>query len=202
MSNGLSKLSFRAEFNQLKKKVDDFNKVVSNVFQAVNESLKKANDRLVSVEEISDAVATLLGTDEVAEQIRVARKKRAEDAVKHRLEAVDLALKAGTLVVSEAFSDKSVAVGVERDKDGNVVGTDQQVLLSGEFLPNVKALLLGKKPGDKVTLENETTFELTALYDEVETVNMPVSPELQETPPTETVAPETVEDTQVEVVTP
>lgn len=155
------------------------------IMQAMDQVLNQLNNRLDALEQVSEAVASHVGTEQVAATIVELRAKKAQDAADANAKSLAEAVEKGTVKLVDMVSEKALVVGRELDKDGNKVGSDPIQINYQQIKPAFQEQLLGQAVGYKLTTEAEGTFEVLAIYEAVEKPDVPE--EVANTPPGEPV---------------
>ena len=177
MSNNPQKaLSQKKQVKSALERIGELEGVLPQIIAGFNQALMQLEQRLGEFGEAIDALVELAGgkdlVDSVIQSHRVARATANLNA----------ALARGDLVKVEAVSEKSVIVGREFDKDGNLVPPGRVQLSFRGFKPEFREKLLGKGVGfvfDIGAELAETTgtpagetvtgkFEVSEVYDRVE----------------------------------
>lgn len=157
-------------------------KVLPGLLEAVNGALTQLDARVTTTSEfiealasISDALITTVGPNEVGipsvmakfQENRAMRlAKLAEDQKKE----ITTLLAEGKIKSVEAVTETSLIAGMNVNEDGTVEppGHAQNFFyeISDETIRNS---LLGKKVGEKMSAANGKSFEITGIYERVET---------------------------------
>lgn len=189
MANPARQLSQRQRVKTALERIESLEINMGSIIQATNQVLNQVNARLSTIEETLAALVIEIGPDQVQARVDALRTEAAEARMKAAKDALDKATAAGDVVKSEAITEKSLIVGVEKDKDGKVIVPGRVQLTYTGVKPEFQTQLLGKGIGTIVKTTPGGTFEVTEVYDIVEK-----APEAEATPasePTEAVATET-----------
>ena len=121
--------------------------------------------RFTNIERGLDAVAELIGREAVTNKAQELHTKQLEEEVVQTAEAIQAAVKAGTMEATDTIKDGQTFVVVQqKGPDGTVkVPSKIQIPLDG-YVPEVKALLEGKKVGESVTMPNGDIITVLETY--------------------------------------
>lgn len=197
MANPARQLSLRQRTKTALERIDSLEMNLGSIIQATNQVLNQVNTRLSSIEETLAALVVEIGADQVQARVDTMRAEAAEARMKSAKDALDKAEAAGDVVKVEAITEKSLIVGIEKDKDDKVIPPGRVQLTYGGVKPEFQAQLLGKGAGTVIKTTPGGTFEVTEVYDIVEKKPEPeASTEEAEAPaatevPAEAVASET-----------
>jgi hypothetical protein len=145
--------------------VKDIESQLPRIVAAVNNAFRQLDKRMEEQDEILQAVAEVVGRDQVQEAVN----RRQAEREKAQLEAAEAQLKsqleAGTLVLSTVITEDSLLVGVEYDEAGKPVGMGRVQVPVAKLTPELKAEALGKGPGHKISTPAKTQFEVLDIYE-------------------------------------
>ena len=146
-------------------RLDGMETSFSKLIQALGKNEIEANNRFINIERGLDAIAEIIGREAVENKAKELHTKQLEDEATKTSEAIQAAVKAGTVeVVDTIKNDETFVVVQQKSPDGTVrVPSKIQIPLNG-FIPEVKALLQDKKVGDSVTLPNGDTVFILECY--------------------------------------
>lgn len=136
---------------------------------AVVEIVDKVADTLnkldLSYDTTEDGVTTRRGIKLETVMVVLKRQIQAEQAERAEQEkaAIAQAVKDGLIAFDETVSESSLIVGREVEADGTVRHPGWVQLQFSEARPDLKALFLGKKAGDSVSM-GKGTFEVDEIY--------------------------------------
>ena len=123
------------------------------------------NNRFINIERGLDAIAELIGREAVENKAKELHTKHLEEEVVRTTEAIQAALKAGTVEITDTIKDGQTFVIVQQKApDGTIrVPSKIQIPLDG-YIPEVKALLEGKKVGDSIILPSGDVITVLEAY--------------------------------------
>ncbi len=141
---------------------------IENKFQALVTQLRDAHikieERLDSVTRGMNAAITLLGVDNVQNEAKRQHTEQLEEQAAATASNVEENVKAGLLETGECVAPLHLVVIQEKSPEGNVLPPSQVFTSFEDIVPEVKALLEGKKVGEVVTLPNGRTVTVLAVY--------------------------------------
>ena len=165
--------SQRKQVKTALERIDLLEKGMERMAMLFDMVINQANQRISVVSETVEALSKITGPEAVAQVIVEDRKRKSEEAAAAAKKALDEAVAAGNLVAVETCSEKSLIIGVEKDKDGNLVGPERFQLHFSQIKPEFQEQLLGKGLGTKLTTETGGSVEVLELYDPVEKTEEP-----------------------------
>lgn len=169
MSNNIVKqISQRKQVKSAIERIDALEQELPRLVMGVNEALSNHAQRTAELASIVEAVVELFGSEVVDAKIKEIsdRKVLANlDAAEKNLEK---AKGAGEAVKADAIDSKSLIVGREFDKDGNVVFPGKAQLTYEAIKPEFQKKLLGQSAGFQVETPNGGKFEVLEVYKIIE----------------------------------
>lgn len=159
-----AKNSLRAKGRALAGQTEELKAQFAQLAEGADRILGQHERRLSAVEETILAVVQTVGLEAIQEAIAEQRKVNGEKRVADEKAMLDEAVADGYVVPVETVDETSFVVGVELDKDGNLLAYGAQQCAFLQLPEPFKALLLGKKLGDVVETLTAGKFELTGVY--------------------------------------
>lgn len=161
--------------NAIEQKVEateaEFPRLVSNI----NGAFTQINQNLDGLTEIVNAVVAILGEDAVSKALATHREQKELAKVEATKAAISQLRENGQLVEALVVSEKSMIVGVEKSKDGEVMAPGYVQLQFPQFKPEFQAKLLGQSVGFVLETAEGRSFTVNEIYDFVQA-------EVEETP--------------------
>jgi hypothetical protein len=171
----------RAKTKDALARITELEEMIPAISNAVNKSLQQVDQHLGNFNDTLEAVTALLGVEQVSAKKAELLAARVVQQVENQKNAVAEAVKGGSLLVTGAVTEKSLVIGVETDKDGNVAGSGRVQLPMQGIKPEFQAQLLGKSVGASFDLPTGGKFTCTEIYVVVEDLAEPtVEPEFSE----------------------
>jgi hypothetical protein len=125
-----------------------------------------------------EAVAELVGGEAIDAKMKEIADRKTMQQLERAKAAVVAALEKGELVKVAAVTEKSLIVGRELDKDGQVVYPGHVQLKFSDIKPEFQVKLLEQHPGAQIETTNGVKFEVLEVYDMVQA---PAQQQTQET---------------------
>jgi hypothetical protein len=147
------------------KRLLDIEADLTGLVDALNKSLTLVEQRLTTLDEVSNAVVSVLGVELVQAAITASHVKKAKADADAQAKALLMAVDKGLVIKSELLTEKSVIVGRELDKDGNEVPPGRVQMLYGQIKEEFRAALLGKPVGTQIDTPVGGKFEVVDLYE-------------------------------------
>ncbi len=163
-------------------RLDQLEKTVGNIVGAVNNSLGQVSAQLSGITEVLDAVVQTLGAETIQKIMTENRAAKAEAQALAEEQALKELLDKGDLKVAEQITERSIVVGKESDKEGNIRPPGRAQVPFARIDPNFQAAFLGKGAGFSLDLPTGGKFEVTAVYEVVEKIDAPVTPPAEALP--------------------
>jgi len=120
--------------------------------------MARAEARLEDMIKTVQAVARVVGNDEVVAEL-------AAGARQEMTEAVTQGLREGRLQPGDVVAKTSLIVGQEALKDGRVLHPGRFQVFTNELTAEHQALFSGKKVGEKIDLPNGSVVTVQEIYD-------------------------------------
>jgi hypothetical protein len=117
-------------------------------------------------EELLDVLVAISGTETVANKLKEARIKRAEENAATQKAELETQLAEGLVVESDRIAENDAVVLLERDEQGNVLPPGWFLLPVPTLKPEIKEQILGKEKGF-VGKSGERSFEILGIYSQV-----------------------------------
>jgi len=163
-SGALAKLElFGKQLMALGKNYDEFRQ---DILRAMRHTFTVVETRLSNIEDIMEAVVYLMGRETVEKKVQELHIEKLESRSAADKTALEMALKEERVVPSEVVGEASIVVGSEVGKDGTPLHPLRvQQLWQAVQNAEMKAALLGKKPGDVIETSIGTKFTINEVYD-------------------------------------
>lgn len=158
------KNNIRAQGRALANQTAELKEQIQQLASGADKVLSHQERRIAALEETVLALVETVGMDEIQASIAATRKRNGEKQVADQLAQLETAVSDGYVLPIEAVDETSYIVGVELDKDGNLLSYGAQQCPFPQLPEEFKPLLLGKKVGDVVTTPIGGKFELTGVY--------------------------------------
>lgn len=172
MSNGLNKPSARQAQKSLSDRlttaegnIDGLNQNVARALLGINQRFNEHNGRLITTEELVDALVDIQGREEVERLVDERRLERAEKLAAQEKGSLDQAISDGYVLAAEVAGEKSVIIGKYLASDGSVIPPGRAQLVMTGVQEQFRNQLLGKGVGTKLDLADGGKFELTEIYE-------------------------------------
>lgn len=160
-------------------RIDSLEQELPRIVMAVNEALVGQNEKSGQLANIVEAVVELFGAATVDAKIKEISDRKTMANLEAAKAKLTEAIQKGDVVKADAISDKSLVVGKEYDKDGNVLFPGRAQLQFGAIKQEFQDKLLGNGVGFTLETGNGGKFEVTEVYDVVE---KPAPTEVTEVP--------------------
>lgn len=145
-----------------------------NMMEAVNRALSVTQDRIEVMERLCNAFGEILGQEKVQEVVTKHIEEQAFARAEVEKKAIADGVDSGALKPREDITANSVITGREILKNGDIRKPGWQQLLVNQAREEIRALLVGKKVGDKIDVP-AGQFEILEIYDIVEQAVAPAS---------------------------
>lgn len=145
-------------------RVEDLEKAYISTITALNKVLERFDREIKEAREIAESASDVLGPDSVKKRMQERHDDRTRQKVEAEQAAVQKAIAAGAMKELSTVVDDCVIVGLEKDKDGNLVGSGHDLSFFSDLIPEIKTALLGKAKGDVVPTPGGGTVELLGVY--------------------------------------
>lgn len=157
-------LSQKKQVKSAIERIDALEQELPRLALAINEVLTKNAQRLSDVASVLEAVAHMLGQDEVDAKIAELAKERASKRLAEAQEKLNEAVEAGQLVPVDMVDSDSFLVGtVSKGADANA--TSEQVQVTYDQLSStIKDQLLGAAVGSTAQADDGSLFQVTEIY--------------------------------------
>lgn len=164
MSNGLNRPSARAQAKSLSERVSGLEQNFARFLFGINQRLVATDQRLVTNEELIDAVIELQGRDEVMRLVDERRLARAKALAEQEKATLDRGIIDGYVSAAEKVGARSIIVGKYLDSAGNVIEPGRTQLAIPGIEPEFRQLLLGNPVGTTIDLP-DGQFVLQEIYE-------------------------------------
>jgi hypothetical protein len=160
--NGLS--GAKKQLNALQR-LDAIESSFNQLIEQLGKQQVALKNRFDNIERGIDAVAELIGREAVENKAKELHTKQLEEEAARTTEAIEAAVKAGTIEATDKVKDEQTFVVVQQKGPDGTVRTPSkiQIPLNG-YVPEVKALLQDKKVGEEVTLPSGDTIIILECY--------------------------------------
>ena len=138
----------------------DLQKVVG----AIDQALQTQQVQTRQLATVIQALVEILGAETVDAKIKELEAAKQAKALEDAKAALEDALLKGLVAKAEAVSEQSLLVGFETDAEGQVLAPGRAQISYASLNPTYKEKFLGLTAGEKVTLDNGNTFNLTEIY--------------------------------------
>lgn len=149
-------------------RIESLEKDLIGLVNGINQVVGPLAQKMPVLEEIVQALVGQVGQEQVDSAIQAARTKRAQEASDASKAMLEEAIKAGSVVPTDKVTEKSVLVGEESDKDGNVIHPGRVQLTYDTIKPEFKTQLLGQEAGFSVDTPAGGKFKVTEVYNMVD----------------------------------
>jgi hypothetical protein len=164
MSNGLNKPSIRQQQRSLSERLQALEENTVRLLVGINQRFELDDKRLISLEELVEALANLQGLEEVQEFVDAKRIERARAASAAEKAALDQGIADGYMVVAPVVDEKSLLVLKYTNADGSVIEPGRVQLPAEKVQPQFKDQILGKGVGTIIDLPGGAKCELLEIY--------------------------------------
>lgn len=165
MSSISGQLSVKNRVKSALERIESIEGDLPKLVAGVNNGFANLEQRLNEFTEILNAISQLVGEKTVGDQVTSNRIARAEAMAQAQKEGLEKALAEGKVTVAEAAGEKTVIVGKEFDKDGNLIPPGRIQMEFRQIVPSFKEKFTGIKVGGTVETPNGGKIEVVELYD-------------------------------------
>jgi len=162
MENGNQ--SLRQRTRNAIERLDAVENSITQMVQAINQSMGNLNNQISGVTEVLDAVVSLFGVEAVQNQVIETRKSRQQEQSDAQVKQVEELKKQGVLVSQDKVEEQSLLVGRETTKDGQVVHPGRFQHHFSQIQKEVSAKMLGQAVGFKVETPAGGHWEILEIY--------------------------------------
>lgn len=141
----------------------DFQRFIQALQEVLEKNFQSLNERVTALEEVAQALVDLADKDKVKAQIEANRLKRVEIQAATARTLLNKAVEQGLYVATDTITDKTLLVGIEKDKEGKVLPPSRVQVPFDNLKPEYQVELLNKGPGAVVNTDTGT-FEVTEVY--------------------------------------
>ena len=142
--------------------------------KAMQNEINQLTSRLDDTSIVLQGISNVVGVEKVAEASKQVRINLLEAESAEKGTQVAKAYSEGRLAKTFEVTDKSLVVSSIKKSDGSPMYPTKNYLSFSSFKPEVQAVLLGKKIGDKEQLPTEDgTIEILEIYEESTPVIIP-----------------------------
>ena len=172
MSNPMQRqLSQKKQVKSALERIDQIEEDIPQIVLGVNDALLELRgelrNRISPLAQITEALTEILGSDIVDAKIKEIDQRKTMARVETAKKNLEDGLAKGTVVKADAISDKSLIVGRETDKDGQVIFPGRAQLTFDKVAPEFQDKLLGQGVGFQVDTQTGGKFEVVEVYDVV-----------------------------------
>lgn len=163
-NNQVSKMSLRQRTKDTATKVEDFQKDLVTIVNAVNEVFGKFQAQMEAQKELLNTLVALAGPEVVQTKLVARKVERDQKAVVEAVAAVDLLKSKNVLLVAPLVTEDSFIIAKEWDKDGNLKTPGRVQVAFNDLLPDFKGKLSSAVVGDSVETPDGGKFEIVEIY--------------------------------------
>ncbi len=162
-------------------RIGNLETIQQTLIDGVGKSFDLVEQRLQRIEELLSAVANTVGPDAVRDQLALIRKENEEAQLKAGTEAVEKAVAEGKLIKgaipslevlesedADSITSKTLVIGREFDKDGNVMAPGRLQLPLSKLTKEIQVALAYSEGDLTIETPNGGKFTLDAVYVEAE----------------------------------
>lgn len=161
-------MAIKSKTKSIEVRLDTFEAQLAGIVGEVNGAFQAQIERLGQFAQVLEAVTELVGVEMVDAKIKEISERKVQERIAQAKEALKQGIASGELVPATVITDKSMLVGRETDKDGNVVEPGHiQLPMDRIAFPTVREQLVGQGVGFKVQTPAGNTFEVLEVYDVV-----------------------------------
>lgn len=153
-------MSLRQRTKDTAAKVEDFQKDLVTVVNAVNEVFGKFQAQVEAQKELLNTLVALAGPEVIQAKLEARKVERDQKAVA----AVDLLKSKNVLLVAPLVTEDSFIIAKEWDKDGNLKAPGRVQVAFKDLLPDFKGKLSSAVVGDSVETPDGGKFEIVEIY--------------------------------------
>lgn len=135
------------------------------ILQTVQQGFGIVDQKVRTVEEIVNALVSIIGLDKVQETVDANRNAQLQKESDAEEQGLNLAKDKGMIAVADEISDRSVIVGHEVDAEGKVLPPGRAQLLFAQVKEELRAELLGKKVGESIATPVGGQFIVDEIWD-------------------------------------
>jgi hypothetical protein len=143
------------------------NNRLQSVVAQLNAELTKVNEKIDGLARVCSALTKLGGEVEVTAEIQRQRHAELNEESSQIAEIIKKAVEAGTMVAGDTIEERSIVVSTERDPQGTIRQPEFIRTPLSSYVDEVRDLLVGKKVGDVVTMEDGSTITVVEVYQPV-----------------------------------
>jgi hypothetical protein len=165
MSSFAQQVSQKKAVKSALERIDQLEQDLPKIVMGVNEAVMGQRRGLGELASVVEALTEILGAGTVDAKIKEINERKVQAQLDKAKAALDEGLAKGDLVKADAVSDKSLIVGREYDKDGNVLPPGRAQITFDGIMPEFQDKLLGQGPGFTVETKNGGKFEVVEVYD-------------------------------------
>jgi hypothetical protein len=168
MSNPVQRqLSQKKQVKSALERIDQLEQDIPQIVMGVNQAIVSQRTGLGELAAVVEAVTEILGASTVDAKIKEINERKVNAKLDAAKKALEEGLANGEIVKADAVSDKSLIVGKEYDKDGNVLAPGRAQITFDGIMPEFQDKLLGQGAGFQVETKNGGKFEVVEVYDVV-----------------------------------
>jgi hypothetical protein len=176
MSNGLQRnLSQRKAVKSALERIDSLEQDMMNLAGGINEAMIQANNRMTGLAKIIEAVVELFGAETVDAKIKEVEKRNQDAALDAAKKALEDGVSKGDLQKTDVVGDRTLIVGREFDKEGNLIPPGRVQLMFAGVRPEFQEKIKGQSAGFSVETPSGGKFEIMDLYTVIERAPEPVA---------------------------
>ena len=162
---GLNKPSVRQTQRSLSDRVGGLEQNLARVLFGINQRFQASDQRLITLEDLVEALVNLQGAQDVQAFVNEKRVERAHEAAAKEKASLEEGITDGFVLKAASVGDKSIIVGKYFNAEGKVIEPGRAQLVIPGVQPQFKELLIGKTTGTVLDLPNGEKFELTEIYE-------------------------------------
>lgn len=170
MSNSMQRqLSQKKQVKSALERIDQLEQDIPQIVMGVNEAIMGQRQATGELAQVVEALTEIIGSGNVDSKIKEIQERKTLARVEQAKKNLEDGLEKGTVVKADAISDKSLVVGRETDKDGNVVFPGRAQVTFDQIAPEFQDKLLGQGAGFAVETKAGGKFEVVEVYDVITT---------------------------------
>lgn len=163
-------ISQRSKVKNIQERVDALEGEIPRIIASVSEALNGQAQQAAQLGQVLAAVVELLGTAGVDAKIKELHERKEAQRLADAVKRVEDGVAKGELVPTTEIGERSLIIGVESDKDGNVLPPGRAQVMFDGVRPEFQEKLKGKGPGTVFEVPSGGNFTVTEAYNVVEKV--------------------------------
>lgn len=168
--DALSRISsLEEDLGKLKKLAESNFKMYAELFNKLGETLLQTDDKLAASEQLFETLVGKEAVSKIVAERQAARKQQQVEMLQKRVEDekkfIEIGLQVGYLTKVSVVTPKTIIVGQQLNKEGQVVGLERQQFLLTQMNEQVQGLFVNQTEGSIVSLPQGEVFKVTETYD-------------------------------------